>query len=123
MIQGGSDFAKKAIDKDRGRMMANGGSSQQEPPVKNIPQQTIVSEKPTLPSDIQISPEKEKSTEIIQQAYQLAKQIREGADNYADEVLSNLELTSSRILRTIKAGRERLDKNVQGRQTPEKINV
>jgi hypothetical protein len=37
-----------------------------------------------------------------------------GADKYADEVLSNLEATSSRILRSVKAGRTRLGKFVTG---------
>jgi len=52
----------------------------------------------------------EKAIEVIQQAYQMAKEIRIGADKYADEVLANLEVTSSRILRTIKNGRSRLSK-------------
>jgi hypothetical protein len=51
-----------------------------------------------------------KAVEILQQAYQMAKEIREGADKYADEVLANLEATSTRILRTVKAGRDRLTK-------------
>ncbi|MFA4967583.1 MAG: hypothetical protein WC624_05125 [Candidatus Margulisiibacteriota bacterium] len=59
--------------------------------------------------------DKGKATEIVQQAYLLAKEIREGADKYADEVLSNLELSTSRVLRTIKAGRDRLVKTVQGK--------
>lgn len=52
-----------------------------------------------------------KAIEVLQQAYQMAKEIREGADQYADEVLANLEATSTRILRTIKAGRDRLEKS------------
>ena len=43
----------------------------------------------------------------------MAKGIREVADKYADEVLANLEATSTRILRTVKAGRERLEKTTQ----------
>ena len=46
----------------------------------------------------------------------MSKQIREGADKYADEVLSNLEATSVRILRTVKAGRERLQGTVQNKE-------
>jgi hypothetical protein len=53
--------------------------------------------------------EDSKAVDILQQAYQMAKEIREGADKYADEVLANLEATSTRILRTIKAGREKLE--------------
>jgi len=54
------------------------------------------------------SAEKGKGPEILEQAYQIAREIREGADKYADEVLANLELSTTRVLRTIKAGRERL---------------
>jgi cell division septum initiation protein DivIVA len=57
-------------------------------------------------------PAENKAVEVIEQAYQMAKEIREGADKYADEVLANLEATSARILRTIKAGRDRLNKSV-----------
>lgn len=59
------------------------------------------------------SQEDSKAVDILQQAYQMAKEIREGADKYADEVLANLEATSTRILRTLKAGRERLEKYTQ----------
>jgi hypothetical protein len=55
-----------------------------------------------------------KATEIIENAYKIAKEVRMGADKYADEVLSNLEATSSRILRAVKAGRSRLGKFVIG---------
>jgi hypothetical protein len=55
-----------------------------------------------------------KATEIIENAYKIAKEVRMGADKYADDVLSNLEATSSRILRSVKAGRERLGKFVTG---------
>ena len=55
-----------------------------------------------------------KPTEIIEDAYKIAKEVRMGADKYADEVLSNLEATSSRILRAVKAGRTRLGKYVTG---------
>jgi hypothetical protein len=51
-----------------------------------------------------------KAAEIIQQAYQVSKEIRSGADRYADDVLSKLEATTSRIIRTIKNGRLRLSK-------------
>jgi len=52
--------------------------------------------------------EKGGGPEILEQAYQIAREIREGADKYADEVLANLELSTTRVLRTIKAGRDRL---------------
>jgi hypothetical protein len=57
------------------------------------------------------SQEEAKAVEVLQQAYQMAKEVREGADKYADEVLANLEATSTRILRTIRAGRDRLTKS------------
>jgi len=57
---------------------------------------------------------KEKATEIIENAYKIAKEVRMGADKYADDVLTNLEATSSRILRAVKAGRSRLGKFITG---------
>ncbi len=51
-----------------------------------------------------------KAIQLIQQAYQVSKEIRGGADKYADEVLSNLEATTTRILRAVKNGRLRLSK-------------
>jgi hypothetical protein len=77
VIQGGGDFARKAIVR---------GEAQEAAP----------------------EPTESKAVEVLEQAYQMAKEIREGADKYADEVLANLEATSTRILRTIKAGRDRL---------------
>lgn len=103
VLHGGSDFAKKAIDKDRGKMQS---------------QEEIASD---APQGLEFMPEgKGKASEIVQNAYQIAKEIRQGADKYADEVLSNIELTSTRVLRTVKAGRERLQQNVQGK---EEVNV
>ena len=51
-----------------------------------------------------------KAMEIIQQAYQVASEIKAGANKYADDVLSNLESNANRIIRTIKNGRLRLNK-------------
>jgi cell division septum initiation protein DivIVA len=73
-----------------------------------------------MESEVQVTKAEEtkesvKATDVLQQAYQLAKEIREGADKYADEMLSNLELTTTRILRTVRAGRERLDKTARGK--------
>ena len=87
VIQGGGDFAKKAIGRG------------EEPAGRE-------------PAESEGRPQTEaKAVEVLEQSYQMAKEIREGADSYADEVLANLEATSTRILRTIKAGRERLAKN------------
>ena len=99
VAQGGAGFAKEKIDKDRSK-----ASVEREEPGQ-MSEQISMNEPIT---------DKAKSAEIIQQAYQIAKEVREGADKYADEVLSNLELASTRVLRTIKAGRERLQKTVQG---------
>jgi len=76
--------------------------------------------RPAVESEVQMGRTEEnkesvKATDVLQQAYQLAKEIREGADKYADEMLSNLELTTTRILRTVRAGRERLDKTGRGK--------
>ena len=67
--------------------------------------------KESLPA---MSRNEENATEIIEHAYKIAKEVRMGADKYADEVLTNLEATSSRILRAVKAGRSRLGKFVTG---------
>lgn len=87
VIQGGSDFAKKAIGRGEDPERGEAADADKRPPAES------------------------KAVEVIEQAYQMAKEIREGADKYADEVLANLEATSTRILRTVKAGRERLTKN------------
>lgn len=97
VIQGGGDFAKRAIS----------GKSFETPPQKG--------KKKVIPPEVLGKVEERedaegKAIEVLQQAYQIAKEIRGGADNYADEVLSGLEATSARILRSIRAGRERLQK-------------
>jgi len=86
VIQGGSDYARKAIAREEGKGQAETAEGEER------------------------SREESKAVEVIEQAYQMAKEVREGADRYADEILANLEATSTRILRTIKAGRERLVK-------------
>jgi cell division septum initiation protein DivIVA len=103
VIQGGEGLAKEAIvSKAGGRLMSKAGGEPDDAGVE-ISRELL---------DVK-SPEEAKAVEILQQAYQMAKEIREGSDRYADEVLSNLEATSTRLLRTIKAGRERLTKNVE----------
>ncbi|OGC11406.1 hypothetical protein A3K48_02705 [candidate division WOR-1 bacterium RIFOXYA12_FULL_52_29] len=95
VLQGGSDFAKKAIvrhDAGDAAVHSQVGGEGHEPHKEGF---------------------EGKTQEVIEQAYQLAKEIRGGADKYADEVLANLEATSVRILRTIKAGREQLSKTTQ----------
>jgi len=124
VAQGGADFVKKAIDKDRIRSQAQdeviSTSTQRQ---SHAPTQQSVQPPVDIQLEMKIAPEKAKAAEIVDQAYQIAKEVREGADKYADEILSNLELTSSRILRTVKAGRERLQKNVQGSGSSEDSNV
>ena len=87
VIQGGSDFAKKAIARE-----------------------DMKAEAPQAPEMTDRQKNEAEAVEVIEQAYQMSKEIRDGADRYADEVLANLEATSTRILRTIKAGRDRLTK-------------
>ena len=103
VAQGGGDFAKKAIDKDR--------------LIKPVVEERNIQH--AIESGDTVT-EKAKAGEIIQEAYKIAKDIREGADKYADEVLANLELTSSRVIRTVQAGRERLQNNTQG-ERPESL--
>ena len=89
VMQGGADFVKKSI--------SNGEEGTERIPIKEG----------QMPTEA-------KAVEVIEQAYQMSKEIREGADKYADEVLANLEATSTRILRTVKAGRDRLSKTGGG---------
>ena len=93
VIQGGTDFAKKAI----------------------VRGENEISDSPVTPAAA--APEMEgrsrsegKAVEIIEEAYRMAKEVRDGADKYADEVLANIEATTTRFLRTVKAGRDRLTK-------------
>jgi hypothetical protein len=95
VLQGGSDYAKKAIGKS-------------DEPAAGQTEMTI-----EAAENERRAPNESKSVEIMEQAYKMAKEIREGADKYADEVLANLEATSTRVLRTVKAGRERLEKTTQ----------
>lgn len=96
VIQGGGAFAKEAISSKQGTREEVRGAEK----VAVAPENRELIEGR--------SQEEIKAVEVLQQAYQMAKEIREGADKYADEVLANLEATSTRILRTIKAGRDRL---------------
>jgi len=96
VIQGGGAFAKEAISSKQGARDEGRGTERA----------AIAPENRELIEGR--SQEEVKAVEVLQQAYQMAKEIREGADKYADEVLANLEATSTRILRTIKAGRDRL---------------
>jgi len=103
VVQGGGSFAKDAI--------ASAGVAKKEE--LRIVVEDERKESPRERKDEVLegrSVDEAKAVEILQQAYQMAKEIREGADKYADEVLANLEATSTRILRTVKAGRDRLTK-------------
>lgn len=91
VAQGGEDFAKSAIGREK-----------------------LLSSRPAADPIPEVQSEKGESAVVLEQAYQIAKEVRGGADKYADEVLSNLELTTTRVLRTVQAGRERLQKTVQG---------
>ncbi len=96
VLQGGEGLAKEAI---AGKLMGEETSK------------IVVEEGAAVAPAVDGKDQEEsKAVDILQQAYQMAKEIREGADKYADEVLANLEATSTRILRTVKAGRERLEK-------------
>lgn len=99
VCQGGGGFAKEAIASQKGLAREEEREDVRE------------AQSPPAPEVIEgRSKDEAKAVEVLQQAYQMAKDIREGADKYADEVLANLEATSTRILRTIKAGRDRLTK-------------
>ncbi|MFH1541832.1 MAG: hypothetical protein ABIE84_01935 [bacterium] len=100
VVQGGGSFAQEAI----------GGKAVPRTEKEEAKHEEKNQHKELLPGH---STEESKSVEVLQQAYQMAKEIREGADKYADQVLSNLEATSTRILRTVKAGRDRLEKGTE----------
>jgi|GEM_PF-363994 len=104
VVQGGEDFAKKAISR--------GGGGEAEPvrekPEDRSREKARQSVTKLLERGDQSEEAEGRSIEVLQQAYQIAREVRQGADKYADEVLSNLEATSSRILRTVQAGRDRL---------------
>lgn len=101
VAQGGEDFAKKAIDRDKHGVSKTEILDEVMPKRGQVPAKTR--ERIEAGSDME-----GKAIEVLQQAYQIAKEVRQGADKYADEVLANLEATSARILRSIRAGRERL---------------
>ena len=111
VVQGGGDLVKEAIGK---RTM----------PPKQETMDFVEARKEVekVKEGLPVTAESEdKATEIIESAYKIAKEVRMGADKYADEVLSNLEATSSRILRAVKAGRTRLGKFVSG--TPQQSST
>jgi len=103
VVQGGGEFVKKAIEKK--------APAKQETLEFAEARKELEKVKEGLP---QMTDSEEKATEIIENAYKIAKEVRMGADKYADEVLSNLEATSSRVLRAVKAGRTRLGKFISG---------
>jgi hypothetical protein len=98
VAQGGSGFAKAAIS---GEVARGGGGSAAAP-----------AELAGKLSSAEGTTAENKAVDVMQQAYQIAKEVRTGADKYADEVLTNLEATAARVLRAIKAGRERLSKSI-----------
>ena len=101
VAEGGQDFVKKKI-----------GIDSPKPEDRfNFQKQTSLLDVQNEPAMVPNDDMQAKVGEVMQQAYQIAKEVRTGADKYADEVLINLESTAMRILRTIKAGRERLSKS------------
>ncbi len=100
VLQGGGGFAKGAISSNSAAANEEQGETISAAQAKTA---TMVRENPQIRTQ-----DDAKSVEVLQQAYQMAKEIREGADRYADEVLANIEATTTRILRSIKAGRDRL---------------
>ncbi|MFC1559489.1 hypothetical protein ACFLZ2_02720 [Candidatus Margulisiibacteriota bacterium] len=109
VVQGGGDFVKKVIDK-RSTTTAAAPTplTHKQASIDYAEARKEVEKvKETMPAT---SNSEEKAVEIIENAYKIAKEVRMGADKYADEVLANLELTSGRVLRAVKAGRQRLNK-------------
>ena len=110
VVQGGDDFAKRAINRGGGqeeekfapRGIEGEGAKETSRARKSV---TKLLEREQKHEDVE-----GKAMEVLQQAYQIAKEVRQGADKYADDILSNIEATSSRILRTVRAGRDKLKK-------------
>jgi len=111
VVQGGGGFAKDAI---------TGKGSSKEEGQAQVAEQAKAPRQSSGQAEVQGAPEGGEAVEVLQQAYQMAKEIRNGADKYADEVLANLEVSASRILRTLKAGRERLAKTTKAGEANEK---
>ncbi len=110
------------IDKMRLVIQGGEGMAQEAIVSKNSPHESFKTRDEDTRIAMEGKPvEESKAVDVLQQAYQMAKEIREGADRYADEVLANLEATSTRILRTVKAGRERLVVVGQGGDSVEKV--
>ncbi|MEE8638266.1 MAG: hypothetical protein V3T21_04375 [Candidatus Margulisiibacteriota bacterium] len=103
VIQGGGGLAKEAIAAKQGAQHFQESAGQER---VSGPEREMIEGR---------SQGEVKAVEVLQQAYEMAKEIREGSDKYADEVLANLEATSTRILRTIKAGRDRLAKSEESK--------
>jgi len=114
VAQGGEDFAKKAIDRDK-RPLTRPDVLDEVVPKKEKAVRT--------PQKGETQDVEGKAIEVLQQAYQIAKEVRNGADKYADDVLGNLEATSSRILRSIRAGRDRLARVIKEGKTEEPKSV
>ena len=77
-----------------------------------------VSAKPALRADRIIMDTMENSEEIVSSAFQKAQDIKKGADEYADQVLANLQVTLTKMQRniikmeqTVDNGRKRLVEN------------
>lgn len=91
VVQAGGELARSVVDVDKRTVTVT----------DDVPADVALPERPRMPEPMAVS-------EVLEQAYELAREIRNGADKYADEVLANLEATSARILRAIRAGRDRL---------------
>lgn len=101
----------KMVLQDKEYVGRNLGGQKPEP---KTPLETLETARPENLSE---DPET-RAAQILQQAYQVAKEIREGADKYADDVLVNLEATADRILRTVRNGRQRLGKGADAQVSP-----
>jgi hypothetical protein len=95
VIQAGPDTARKAVDKAQFSKIKDESSSEVVYPRESI-------------EDSELN-----ASEVVNQAYQIADEVKLGADKYAEEVLTNLTVVVSRMLRTIENGRIRLQKSLR----------
>jgi len=58
----------------------------------------------------------EQAASILDEARQQEREIRLGAEDYADEMLANLEVNLGKLLTAVQRGRDRLQGKVNQRQ-------
>ena len=72
-----------------------------------------------LVSEEEVTKQAERAAEeIVEDARSREREIRLGAEDYADEILNTLEVTLSKVIAAVQRGRERL----QGKDEPAEVS-